>query len=141
MSNRRLTESAHDTVEKTDEYKINRRTEGRNGEIDVYTVQVSDESKKNDDDWFKAGNWYEVMIDFDTIDQAREYVKSLGIKFQESLEETIEKQPDTVYNGITIEHFPLTWHTDDSEPFDQDGYVIKSPYYLQSDENKDRYYH
>ena len=202
--NESLTESAHDTVEQTYEYRINKRTEGRNGETEVYTVQVSDESKTNRNDWFKAGNWYEVLIDFDTKDQARKYVKSLGISLKEnvneayighevmfcpkcaecddikyigqdkikckkcgyegdctyffidghfttsdakkrilgdSLKEEIEKQPDTTYKGITIEHFPLTWKmTDDGEPFDQDGYVIKSPYYLQSNENKDKYY-
>ena len=46
-----------------------------------------------------------------------------------------EKQPDVEYKGITIEHFPLTW-TLNGETWDEDGWVIKSPYYIQSSSDK-----
>lgn len=49
--------------------------------------------------------------------------------------ESIEKRPDVEYKGITIEHFPLSWKFK-GETWDEDGWVIKSPYYIQSNSDK-----
>lgn len=50
------------------------------------------------------------------------------------------KSGDTIeYKGVMIEYFPYTIEYGDSEQ-NVEGWVIKSPYYLQSNPNKPKYY-
>lgn len=53
--------------------------------------------------------------------------------------EKIEKQPNIDYKGFTIEHSPMEMHYGD-EKQDIDGWYIHSPYYLQSNSNKEKFF-
>lgn len=59
---------------------------------------------------------------------------------EDEIKEDFEPNEDMIsYKGINIEHFPLKWQMGDKE-WNQDGYIIKSPYYLQSTPNKPKTY-
>lgn len=93
------------------------------------------EYRKTEDKIFLKGQKEDLLYVLDFADYELEDENDLV------LEESIEKKPDTVYKGFTIEHFPTTWKfSDKGEEHDEDGYIIKSPYYLQSNSNKDKYY-
>lgn len=87
-----------------------------------------------------------VKTDLDTIyvdpseeEDKEEEIVDIDTETDESLKEKIEHQPDVDYKGFTIEHFPIEWHYDD-KVWDQDGYIIHSPYYLQSNSEKPKIY-
>lgn len=105
---------------------------GEYADRDDITVGPIQEKKKLDSTYFEvyfmsaiAKNYYQV-------------VKANGEK-NESLKEKIEKQPNVDYKGFTIEHFPIEWHYND-KVWDQDGYIIHSPYYLQNNSEKPKIY-
>lgn len=69
---------------------------------------------------------------FETEDEFWSY-----LPINETINEKIEKEEDIVYKGFTIEHFPYTYSTEEEgKEFDVNGYVIHSPYYLQSSPDK-----
>ena len=87
-----------------------------------------------------------VKTDLDTVyvdpseeEDKEEEIVDIDTETDESLKEKIEHQPDVDYKGFTIEHFPIEWHYDD-KVWDQDGYIIHSPYYLQSNSEKPKIY-
>ena len=83
-------------------------------------------------------------------------VKEMGSKeeglttktgYEQKLGEKIEKQPNVEYKGFTIEHSPMGLVVDftpdnlnKEHEMEIDGWFIHSPYYLQSNPNKDRIY-
>ena len=85
-----------------------------------------------------------VKTDLNTIyidpnEDKEEEIVDIDTETDESLKEKIEHQPNVDYKGFTIEHFPIEWHYDD-KVWDQDGYIIHSPYYLQSNSEKPKIY-
>lgn len=60
------------------------------------------------------------------------------VEFKE-VSEMIEKQPNIEYKGFTIEHSPMEMYYGD-EKQDVDGWYIHSPYYLQSNPNKEKFF-
>ena len=68
-------------------------------------------------------------------------------KSKSFIEEKIEKQPNVNYKGFTIEHSPMGLVVDftpdnlnKEHEMEIDGYFIHSPYYLQSNPNKEKIY-
>ena len=70
-----------------------------------------------------------------------EYKKHLGESKKSfgKMNEAYEAGDTIEYKGVMIEYFPYAIEYGDSEQ-NVEGWVIKSPYYLQSNPNKDKYY-
>lgn len=80
-----------------------------------------------------------VYVDPSEEEDKEEEIVDIDTETDESLKEKIEQQPNVDYKGFTIEHFPIEWHYDD-KVWDQDGYIIHSPYYLQNNSEKPKIY-
>ena len=102
---------------------------------------IIDDILNNYEGYGEEGDSPEKMTAFTSA--VKQELNSLGLPFvefeDEGLKEKIEQQPDLVYKGFTIEHFPMEWHYAD-KTWDQDGYIIHSPYYLQSTSEKPKTY-
>ena len=64
--------------------------------------------------------------------------KRKEFKQQSSFKEEIKKQADVNYKGYTIIHFPVVWKFNDKN-YDQESWLINSPYYLTLDNGQKMY--
>ena len=108
-------------------------------DIKLFGSRLAKHKNKNQLRWFKF-----VMEEYKPMGR-RNAVRNMATRPKREREELFSitesyDAGDTIeYKGVMIEYFPYTIEYGDSEQ-NVEGWVIKSPYYLQSNSDKPRYY-